>query len=250
MGKYLAMVFLAALVCAVAEANPVVGVYFRPSRDMGQVMLGAEGIMIALEEEYDGTAFYMDNFDPEILERIDVLILSCVYGYPGEWGEAQVGKRVREFAESGKGVILINESVGWRRAFSDNPMFPEIGRGTGKGTGYMDTVTSGVGPDRVVDIPLVPVDPRHPVTEGLSGKFEVSSDMPELRAGTDGTVLVAREAGEEPGAAAVVAGSFGSGWVVLIAPHVGLGRRIMEVPPEDDLLKLLLNSIRWTGIGE
>ena len=92
-----------------------------------------------------------------------------------------------------------------------------------------------------INIFSIGTDPEHPVVKGV-GDFDVLFDMPEIEQGNHGVKLMERKDG---GAAAVVAGQFGQGRVVLIAPNIGIGERNMERPPEDDALTLLLNAVRW-----
>jgi len=252
MKGFLSMVrILAALLvgCAcLASAEPTIGIYFDPRPEKELAIVGYEGTKIALEEEgYEEQVQYVRDLKPETLRHLKVLILSCVYGYPSEWKEEALRANLRKFVEAGGGIVLINESVGWRRAFAKAPPFPEIGRGTGKGDGYMKSMSSGVGPAKTKFISLEVADKAHAITKGV-GTFKALHDMPDLEAGKSGKVLVKKKDG---GAAAVVAGTFGEGRVVLMAPTVGAGRRNMEQAPRGSALKLLLNAVAWaSGDGQ
>ena len=222
--------------------DPAIGIYFNPRPEKELAIVGYEGTKIALEDEgYEEQVEYVRDLKPGTLKGLNVLILSCVYGYPKEWKEESLRSNLRKYVEGGGGVILINESVGWRRAFSRTPPFPEIGRGSGEGDGYMKSMSSGVGPAKMKFIALEAAQKAHAVTKRV-GKFRALHDMPDLLPGKDGKVLVKKTEG---GGAAVVAGQFGKGRVVLIAPTLGAGRRNLEQAPTGPALKLLLNAVKW-----
>jgi len=230
-----------------AAADPVIGIYFNPRPEKELAIVGYEGTKMALEDEgYEDQVRYIRDLEPETLRQLDVLILSCVYGYPKEWKEGVLGNNLRQFVEGSGGILLINESVGWRRAFAKAPPFPEIGRGTGKGDQYMNSMSSGVGPARTKLVSLEVADKTHPITNGVAA-FEALHDMPDLEVGKSGKVLMKRKEG---GAAVVVAGTFGKGRVVLIAPTLGAGRRNLEQAPKGSALKLLLNAVEWAAGGD
>ena len=229
--------------CVAAE--PVVGIYLRPTQDPKQAILGFEGIKLALEENgYEDRVRYVADFDAKNLNDIRVLVLPCIYGYPPEWTEDQVAAGLRAFVEKGGGLLVFNESIGWRRAFAKRPPFPEIGRGTGKGDPYMDSADSGTGPMTLKYIFLEPADSRHPILQDIQGFFKVLLDTPEIVPGDKGTVVIKNKAG---GAAALVVGQIGKGRVALIAPNLGIGLRNVEQPPTGNTLKLLLNLVRWAA---
>jgi len=192
------------------------------------------------ELEYENVR-YIDNLRPDTLNGLRVLIVSCVHDYPKDWDRQSMRTDVRTFAGNGGSVILVNESIGWRRAFADTPWFPEIGRGTGTGDKYMDATTSGVGPAKIRYVTVRAAAVVHPVTKGVQ-EFDALFDMPAIAAGKAGTILMTRN---DNNAAAAVAGTFGKGRVVLIAPAIGTGERNMEQPPEDDALMLLDNAVKW-----
>jgi len=224
-------------------ALPPVGIYFNPAPGKQRAILGYQGARLALEDEYEGQVRYVRSLDPETLRGLKVLILPCVHGYPEEWKEDELRANLRAFVAAGGGIVLMNESIGWRRAMANAPPFPEIGRATGKGAAYMDSVDRGVGPAHVKYVPLKVAAEAHPVTRGVR-TFAALHDMPEIVPGDKGRVLVTRAEG---GAGAVVAGTFGKGRVVLIAPTIGVGPRDMEQSPSGAARTLLRNSVSWAG---
>ena len=225
-----------------SSAELAIGIYFNPRPEKELAIVGYEGTKIALEDEgYEEQVEYVKDLKPETLKGLNVLILSCVYGYPKDWKEEALRDGLRKYVEGGGGIVLLNESIGWRRAFSKAPPFPEIGRGSGEGDGYMKSMSSGVGPAKMKFVALEVAQKDHPVTRGV-GKFKALHDMPDLLPGKAGKVLVKKTEG---GAAAVVSGTFGKGRVVLIAPTLGAGRRNLEQAPTGPALKLLLNAVEW-----
>ena len=76
--------------------------------------------------------------------------------------------------------------------------------------------------------------------------FKTLHDIPDLVPGELGKSLFRREKGN---AATVVAGEFGKGRVVLLAPNLGAGARNMEQPPRGHALQLLLNAVEWAADG-
>lgn len=231
-------------VIGLAGDDAVIGIYFNPRPEKELAILGYEGTKLALEDEgYEDQVEYVRNLRPETLKGLEVLILSCVYGYPQEWKEETLRHALREFVADGGGIILLNESIGWRRAFSKNPPFPEIGRGAGKGDKYMKSMSSGVGPAKFVYVQLKAAKKDHPVTKDI-GDFKALQDMPDIAPGKGGIVLVKKA---EQDAAAVVVGTLGKGRVVLIAPTLGVGRRNIEQPPTGSALQLLLNAVKWAA---
>lgn len=238
------IVLMGILASDAQDANPPqIGIYFRPTRDLNMAILGYDGIFAALEDDEDlgASVRYVDDLKPETMKGLKVLILSCVYDFPRDWDRKALRDGIRAFVAGGGGIILVNESIGWRRVFSDSPLFPELGKGAGQGDKYMVSMQSGVGPATIKYVGIKPCHADHPVVRGV-GAFEALFDMPEIVPGNHGLRLMEQKEG---GAAAVVAGQFGQGRVVLIAPNIGIGERNMERPPEDDALTLLLNTVRW-----
>lgn len=226
------------------QAEIRVAIYFNPLPDKDLAIIGYEGAKLALEEAgYEDRVHYVKSLDAEALQGVQVLILSCVYGFPKEWKEDDVRSGLRKFVEAGGGIILLNESVGWRRALSKNPPFPEIGRGTGEGDKYKDSTTSGVGPATTKHVGLEVTDKEHPVAKGVE-PFKALFDMPDIEAGKGGKAVMKRTEGNT---AAAVVGTFGKGRVVLIAPTLGAGPRNLEQAPTGPALKLLLNAVEWAA---
>ncbi|MCM8756941.1 MAG: hypothetical protein NC911_03870 [Candidatus Omnitrophica bacterium] len=228
-----------------AEGEPSgakeIGIYFRPSPDKTKAILGYEGIKLALEENgYEGQAGYISRLDEQSLKNLKVLIIPCVYGFHEP--EEQLRSRLRSWVENGLGLMLINEAVGWRRVWSNQPPFPEIGQGKGKGDTYLDSFAQGVGPMTIRYVFLQVADHSHPLASGIQREIKVLFDMPELGSGEKGQVVLRKK---EDQAAALVAGNFGKGRVILLAPNISLGPRNLEQIPEGEALKLLLNCVKW-----
>ncbi|HOJ39551.1 MAG TPA: ThuA domain-containing protein [bacterium] len=245
-----AVVLLAEVLCS-AEKNlsfPV-GIYFNPIREEPRaVTYGYEGVRIALEENGFDDVRYIKSFHPEELKDIRVLIISSVQRYPSAWDLNQVREQQRKFVETGGGLLLIHEAIGWRGVFKDNPVFQEIGRGVA-----YDGKTFA--PVQVT--PLVVVDKNHAITRNLPESFAMQYDCAPLKPGPKGRVLIklADEAyvrGQKvklDNLAALIVGEHGRGRVVLMGPLVGLARlpREMENPPQGGELQMLLNAVKWAA---
>jgi hypothetical protein len=228
------------------HAETKIAIYFNPLPDKDLAIIGYEGAKLALEEAgYEDQVQYVKSLDPETLRGVRVLVLSCVYGFPKQWKEDDIRSSLRNFVEGGGGIILLNESMGWRRALSSSPPFPEIGRGTGEGDKYKDSTTSGVGPATTRQVGLEVTEKDHPVTKGIE-PFKALFDMPDIAVGKDGKAVMKKTEGN---AAGVVVGTFGKGRVVLIAPTLGAGPRNLEQSPTGPALKLLLNAVEWAAAG-
>jgi len=225
-----------------------VGIYFNAILGEKCESFGAEGIKIAIEDNAFTDVSYVKSFKPEDLKDIRVLIVPCVLNYPKAWDLNEVREDQRKFVESGGGLILIQESVGWRskKAFMDNPIFPEFGRGVAwDGKTYAP----------IQHTPLTVVDKDHPITRDLPAQFKLQYDSAPLKLGEKGHVLIKfPEDGMIRGQkakfqdlSAVIVGEHGKGRVVLMGPVIGITwlPREMETPPTASMLKLLLNSVRW-----
>ncbi|HNQ35352.1 MAG TPA: hypothetical protein PKN80_04725 [bacterium] len=233
-----------------ADDTPV-GIYFNPVRgDDSSHCYGYEGTRIALEENGFDNVSYVKSLKAEDLKGIKVLIMSCVLGYPRGWDLKQVKEEQRRFVENGGGLVLIQESIGWRGIFKDNPIFPEFGRGVAHdGKSY--------GPVQLT--PLLVIDKKHPITRDLPDQFPMQYDAAPLKPGEKGRVLImlsddaiVRSVKTKiDKMAALIVGEHGKGRVVLIGPLVGVSRlpREMENPPAGGELKMLLNSVRWAAGG-
>ncbi len=251
-GKTKLFVFVFSLVSGLlaAEKKDIpVGIYFNPLRDQPEALTyGYEGVKIALEENGFEQVCYVKSFKPEDLKDIRVLIISAVLGYPSSWDLNQVRENQRKFVENGGGIILIQESIGWRKIFKDNPIFPEIGRGV-----PYDGKTYA--PVQLTD--LLVVDRNHPITRKLPDSFQMQYDCAPLKPGPRGRVLIKlAEEGYVRGnkvkldnLAALIVGQHGKGRVVLMGPLVGLSRlpREMENPPQGGELLMLLSAVRWAA---
>ncbi len=237
---------IAAALCGAALGAADIGIYYRPSADKTEFVYGHEGIKVALEENgYEERVAYVRELTPEALRGFKVLIVPCVYGYPRAWPEERVREHLRNFVEAGGGVLLTNESVGWRRGMAQRPPFPEIGTAGGKGDPYLDGATSGVGPSTARYVSLTVADKAHPLAAKLPEEIaKVLFDMPDVAPGPQGRAVLTHSG---RAAGAVVAGEMGRGRVVLAAPALGLGPRFMETPPSGAQLQLLLNCVRWLG---
>lgn len=243
-----AWVLIVVNIAVALAAEPSVGIYFRSSRDAAEENLGYEGIKLAMDEsEYGESVNYVAALDAESLKGIGVLVLPSVYGFPKEWKEAELRASLRRFVADGGGIVVLNETMGWRRVFAGNPLFPEIGKGSGKGDAYMFTKHEGVGPAKIIYIGIKIDNKQHAVTKGVAD-FKALHDMPDIVPGDKGEVL-ARKTDQGAGAAVVV-GSLGKGRVVLIAPALGSGERLMEQPPKGPALMLFLNAVKWAAGGK
>ncbi|HOL67995.1 MAG TPA: hypothetical protein PKX93_11125, partial [bacterium] len=222
-------------------ASVSVGVYFRPTTDRSKAILGYEGVKLALEENgYEDQVRYVNSLDEATSGKLKVLIIPCVYGFHEP--EDRVRAWLRVFVEKGGGLLLMNEAIGWRRVWAKEPPFPEIGRGTGQGDSYLNSFAGGVGPMTIRYVSLKVAEPDHPVAAGIRGEIKVLFDMPDIITGEKGQVVFTRD---DNRSAAVVAGSFGRGRVVLVAPNLGLGPRNVEEVVQGEALKLLLNCVQW-----
>lgn len=247
-GGTLGLVIVWALLAAAGLAkNPRVGVYYNPIRGLGGEYEagGTEGIIAALEENgFEDRMQVIKNFDPSTLKDIDVVVVSCVQAYPPPLDANNVRQGQRQFVEQGGGIVLVHESIGWRRALWDNPPFPEIGKGHG---GRM------VGP--ITLTPVQVVDKTHPVAQGLPPEIPVAYDMAQMELGPQGKmVLKVRDNATIRGnpvtltnMPALICGKLGKGRVVLIAPLIGMQGKNLEKSPTGGELKLFLNSINWAA---
>ncbi|HNQ35098.1 MAG TPA: hypothetical protein PKN80_03435 [bacterium] len=221
---------------------PTIGIYFHPTPNPAEAILGYEGIKMALEENgFEESVGYVDRLEAASLAGLKVLILPRTHAFPRERPESAIRAALRAFVEKGGGLLLVNESVGWRRIFAAEPPFPEIGRGVGTGDTYQNSVSGGVGPMTIKYVTLAVEPAPHPVTSGLPKEFRALHDLPDLQPGPAGRILARRNGG----GAALVAGTIGKGRVLLAAPALGLGERNLEEPPNGAALKLLLNGVRW-----
>ena len=228
-----------------------VAIYFNPIRGEHVPAYGYEGTKMALEDNgYEENVNYVNALDPESLKDYQVLIITGVLGYPKAWDLNEVRENQRKFVERGGGIILMQESVGWRckETFKDNPPFPEIGRGIPLPGGKYAPVSV---------TPLQVVDKSHPITKGLPAEFEQQYDTAPLGLGEKGKVvikladdaIVRSQKVKLDNVAAVIVGEHGKGRVVLMGPMLGLNRlpREMENPPKGGCLKLLLNAVKWAA---
>ena len=176
-------------------------------------------------------------------------------GYPREWDLKTVRENQRKYAENGGGLILCQESVGWRQKslFKDNPPFPEIGRGV------MWDGKDGNGPVQIT--PMEVADKTHPIAKGLPDKVSYAYDLAPLKPGEKGKVVLklpaqaivrSRLVTLDKDLAGVIAGDFGKGRVVLMGPLIGITRtpREMDCPPKGAELQLLINAVKWAGTGK
>lgn len=229
-----------------------IAIYFYPIRGQHVPAYGYEGTKMALEDNgFEENVSYVRALDQETLADYEVLIMPCVLGFPKDWDLKEVRENQRQFVERGGGIILMQESVGWRcsSAFKDDPIFPEIGRGI--------PVLPGGKYAPVSVTPLQVVDKAHPLTKGLPAEFPMQYDAAPLGTGPKGKMVIkladeaivrSREV-KLDNVAAVIAGKHGKGRVVLMGPLLGINRlpREMENPPKGGCLKLLLNAVKWAA---
>jgi hypothetical protein len=187
----------------------------------------SEAIIAALKKA-EVRAFSLPRLDADALAKCDVLILPQTAGVTFF---NQAIDEVREFVRKGGGVMLTHDAVGYRR---HKPMFPEIGKGTTNPRHGLARIVAG-----------------HPIVAGFAPgdtvEYGFSYDHIAIESGDDGVVVLANPDGQ----ATVVAGTFGSGNVVLNGMLVG---EAMDAPgstssrskePAGTELQLLLNTIHW-----
>ncbi len=143
------------------------------------------------------------------------------------------------FVDSGKGVILGHDSVGWRGVFGKSCLFSLVCTGRGLALGERD---------------LTAANAQHPVMQGLPASFQHAYDDHVAMIAAPGTDVLARNRLGEP---AVLAGGMSRGRVVAVGFPMGLsvspanesGKEPSKIqaaaPLTDEEARLLINSVRW-----
>ncbi len=223
-------------------------------------LAGYEGINNALKvfEKYITTA-YISNLDIDTLQYFDTVIIPAVPFSP----TAQIGssfvENLRHYVKNGGGVFLVHNSIGPRGALS-SAVFPEIGsirsRSVLRNIKIMENHPIINGEDFKEFCGWVKYDPALNV---LFQKAQIAqgniirsayNDHMEIAPGNNG-YIIARSLTEkgENYTPAIVAGTFGSGKVVLSGLGIGFSsgeqNKSIEITPEGGELALLINSIFW-----
>ena len=200
-----------------------VGVYHRG--------YGATSLTSVLERE-DFRVFPMLRLTHSALRHADVVIVPQVRGNRKFFSQST--DQIRKYVETGGGVLLLHDAVGFR---GHPPVFPEVGKGTLNV--YRDTAV---------------VTGAHRITEGLKkGEPFVHCyfDHITMEKGPAGEVLVE----DEKGKAVMLAGPVGEGRVVLLGVLSGWDLKVRgdrtagdgPAEPKGAERQLILNAVRWLG---
>lgn len=190
---------------------------------------GVEILAEALGAQTDLEPVLMPSIQIRALARCAVLIVTQK---TGGWDEREA-QIIHSWVQHGGGLILLHDAVGFREY---QPLFPEIGRGTGN-----------------PKLDKIKVIMDHPISRGLApGRVFAPAfqyDHISLENKSGDTVA----ANEKDDQAVVVAGRAGEGRVVLNGLLTGMGsvpggggRAVKSKPTPDELL-ILVNSIRWAA---
>lgn len=190
---------------------------------------GATGIYQALKDLPDLKVEFIPDLKEETIFQYAVLILPDVQ----ELGKEEKGDfklALLNYVDSGFGMLLTHSSTGYKGALF-NPLFSMIAQGVSEN----------------ICRKLIVVDSSHPVTKGLSERFEHSYwNHTNLEPGDEGKVLIK----DEKGNPVVIAGTFGKGRVVEVGSLIGRDDAEKDVVPIGDELRLLTNSIQWLSQGK
>ncbi|MDD2708866.1 MAG: family 10 glycosylhydrolase [Verrucomicrobiae bacterium] len=204
---------------------------------------GRKFIHDALLNEKGIKAQMIDTLADETLKKYDVLILSAIQALSEKDARSDDLNRkgvdyagsILHFVNSGKGVILGHDCVGYRHLFGATKLFPSICVGNGR----------IVGKEK-----LNIVGKSHPVTKDVPETFSHSySDHLTLLPGVKATVL-AKDKEDNP---VIVAGELSRGRVVAIGYPMGIWTKPGEsdgdysapLPAEEKVV--LVNAVRWAG---
>ncbi len=173
----------------------------------------------------------------ETLKKYDVLVLSTLKNLSeadkenqrngGEWRAA-----VLNFIDSGKGIILGHDCVGFRHEFGKDKIFAGVCSGRGRVDWKQE---------------LQAVDRSHPVLKSLPASFPHSySDHIAITPGPDAKVL----AKDRDGNPVIVVGGFSRGRIVALGYPMGIrtekeSRKSTDAPLAEAEKTILLNSVRW-----
>jgi len=206
---------------------------------------GQSYIYEALEKDKGIKAEKIDNLKIETLKKYDVLILSAINSLSKiDAGNADLGiagvdwiSSLLNFVDSGGGIILGHDSVGYRGIFGTTPIFSNICAGKDK-------------VDWKKEIKVIKND--HPIMQGVPGEFEHSYfDHIAIEPGLKATVL-AKDKENNP---VIVAGEVSRGRIVAIGYPMGLWTKPESKPKFEDYAgslpeeekRILINSVRWAG---
>ncbi len=211
------------------------------SKQSGLGPQGRAQILQALQKAAGIAPRIIDNLRQDTLAECDVIIFSNILKLSTadqasgtDWELALLN-----FVDSGKGVILGHDSVGWRGVFGESGLFSLICTGRGLALG-----------ERV----LTAANAQHPVMQGLPASFQHAYDDHVAMIAAPGADVLARNRSGEP---AVVAGGMSRGRVVAVGFPMGLSAspaqaggeglaKVQEAAPlTDEEARLLINSVRW-----
>jgi len=186
---------------------------------------GGSAIFEVLRSQKGLRVFRVFNFSEETLKCCDVLVLPQLKK-PEALGSV-VRNRIRKFVESGGGLIVTHDAVGYRNHF---PIIPEV-------------ALKGTGNPKEKDCKITREDP---ITRGFSvGQVFSHSyyDHITIQPGTKSTVLVT----DLHGNPVVVKGICGKGRYVAIGMAIGLADNNQDTEPTDAEKRLLINAVRWVA---
>lgn len=201
---------------------------------------GDDDLIEILNAQQGIKAFKIPGFSMNALEDCDVLMVTQ---RSSAIAVTRAAVMIKQWVEAGGGVLFMHGAVGHK---SHIPIFDTIGAG-----------------GEVLEPEKLKPAKEHPVTAGLDRRrfFTPSSDYNyvSLKVGPSGCALAVSEDGD----AALAAGEFGEGRVVLNGIGAGAAgyhfdehdplspEQITDFRrPEGEELKLLLNSVRWLGFKE
>jgi len=199
-----------------------------------------ENICAALAKDKEIQVETIDNLQCETLKKYDVLILSAILGLSEkDTGSADLGVKgvdylnsLLNFVDSGRGVILAHDCVGYRGVFGANKIFRSICVGNGKVDGKKE---------------LSVVNRDHPVTKGAPEVFtHLYFDHIIIEPGPKAEVLV-RDKENNP---VIVAGELSRGRVVGIGYPMGIWTKTEGLGGDYSIqaeIMILVNSVKWAG---
>lgn len=200
---------------------------------------GLQYIKEALEKADGVKPEFIADLRVNTLRKYDVLILSAINELSAT-DKADQAKGVNwedsllNFIDSGKGVILGHDCVGFRHVFAGNRIFPKVCVGSGRAEWWKELRTT---------------DKTHPVMAGAPNIFEHSYyDHITITPGPNATVL----AEDCDGNPVIIAGNLSRGRVVALGypmgsctKNIALQPKSSNAPLSDAEKVILCNSVRW-----
>jgi hypothetical protein len=136
-------------------------------------------------------------------------------------------KTLTNYVDSGGGLVLGHNAIGFRGIFSTYKLFPMI----------------GTSEKRNLKVYFKSIDVSHPVMKNMPVRFFHKYDHMEITPGSTGKILAVDELGK----AVVVAGDVSRGRVVQIGLPMGIYWRDRTGPLPKTDKQLLLNAVKWAG---